>query len=392
MNTVSNTPHSHQSAKPQRVLIFSLVYYPHYVGGAEIAVKEITDRISPEEVEFDMVTLNGGGELPVEKIGNVTVYRIAHSLRYYNKILYPIRAYLRAVKLHRQNKYHTAWAIMANAGFAALFFKLHFTKVRFVLTLQEGDPFSKIKRRIGPMYPLFKQVFRRADHITAISRYLGRWARDMGATAPIDLIPNAVDIELFERRNPVTESRLREKLGKKEGDIFLITTSRLVLKNAVGDIIAALSYLPEQVKLIILGNGPLEAELKTQVNTLKLFNRVHFLGYIPHVELPPYLHISDIFVRPSLSEGLGNSFLEAMAAGLPVIATNVGGITDFLTDGQTGLVCEVGNPKSIAQKVEKLMKDKESREYIVGEARTMVKERYEWGKVSGEMKGVLSSL
>lgn len=390
MNTDLSSKNQSYASNPRRVLIFSLVYYPRYVGGAEIAVKEITDRIAPGEIEFDVVTLNGGGELAMEKIGNVTVHRISTGVRPSTKLLFPFTAYFKARQLHRLHRYNVAWSIMANyAGFAALFFKLNFPGVRFVLTLQEGDPFSHIKRRVGLLYPLFKMIFRRADHVTAISRYLGRWARDMGAKAPIDLIPNAVDIDLFERRNPVAESRLREKFGKKEGDVFLITTSRLVLKNAVGDIIAALAHLPEQVKLVILGNGPLEAELKAQVNSLKLFNRVHFLGYIPHVELPPYLHISDIFVRPSLSEGLGNSFLEAMAAGLPVIATNVGGIADFLVDGETGLVCEVGNPKSIAQKVEKLMKDKESCEYITGEAKKMVGEKYEWGRVAGEMRGVL---
>jgi glycosyltransferase involved in cell wall biosynthesis len=106
--------------------------------------------------------------------------------------------------------------------------------------------------------------------------------------------------------------------------------------------------------------------------------------------MPKYLHISDIFIRPSLSEGLGNSFLEAMASGLPVIATPVGGIPDFLKDGETGLFCEVGNPKSIAQKVEKLIKDRESREYIVRQAREMIEKKYRWEIVASKMKEILS--
>ena len=108
--------------------------------------------------------------------------------------------------------------------------------------------------------------------------------------------------------------------------------------------------------------------------------------------MPPYLHISDIFVRPSLSEGLGNSFLEAMAAGIPVIATPVGGIPDFLVDGETGLFCEVNNPHSIAQKVEKLIKDRESRDYIIKNAREMVLQKYSWERVAGEMREVLTGL
>jgi len=119
---------------------------------------------------------------------------------------------------------------------------------------------------------------------------------------------------------------------------------------------------------------------------------VRFLGFIPHAEMPKYLLISDIFIRPSRSEGLGNSFLEAMAAGIPVIATPVGGIPDFLKDGETGLFCEVGNPRSIAQKAEKFMKDRESRDYIVDRARQMVRSRYGWEKISGEMKTIFYSV
>src|SRR6185369_532215 len=151
------------------------------------------------------------------------------------------------------------------------------------------------------------------------------------------------------------------KLGKKENDIFLITTGRLVLKNANLDIIESLKYLPENVKLLIIGQGVEGKMLKERTKEFGLMDRVKFLGFIKHSDMPIYLHISDIFIRPSLSEGFGNSYIEAMAAGIPVIATPVGGIPDFLRDGETGLFCEVKNPKSIAQKVEKLIKDRESR-------------------------------
>ena len=207
----------------------------------------------------------------------------------------------------------------------------------------------------------------------------------MGAKCPITVVPNAVDYELFSKSYPTEEGLLKEKLGKNEGDIFLITTSRLVIKNAVSDIISALQYLPSNVKLLILGQGYEEKRLREKAN-----DRVQFLGFVPHGEMPKYLHVSDIFIRPSLSEGFGNSFIEAMAVGIPVIATPVGGIVDFLVDGETGLFCEVKNPRSIAQKVEKLIKDKESREYIVRNAKRIVEEKYGWGKIAGEMKEIFS--
>jgi glycosyltransferase involved in cell wall biosynthesis len=106
-------------------------------------------------------------------------------------------------------------------------------------------------------------------------------------------------------------------------------------------------------------------KLREQVRVLHLEDRVKFLGYVPHKDMPKYLQIADIFIRPSLSEGLGNSFLEAMSAGLPIIGTPVGGILDFLVDRETGLFCEVANPKSIVEKVTALMTDIELRNKII---------------------------
>ncbi len=385
--------------KKKRILIFSLVYYPRFVGGAEVAVKEITDRLG-DSFEFDMVTLRKDA-LKYERIGNVNVYRVGFGwragshplLRRFKiyKYFFPFFALIKARSLHNKNKYDAIWSIMANyAGFGALFFKMLNPKVPFVLTLQEGDPISYIKKRVGILYPLFKKIFTKADFVTAISTYLAGWAKEMGATAPIEVIPNGVDGKKFKTQNEKFKieemERIRGELGLEKEDTVLVTTSRLVEKNAVKDIIDALTFLPENVKLLIIGTGSLEQSLKSNVKSQMLESRVRFLGFLSHDEIPRYLWASDIFIRPSLSEGMGNSFIEAMAAGLPVIATPVGGIVDFLKDGETGLFCEVGNPKSIAQKVEKLMKDRESREYIIQTASRMVNERYDWSLIAGQMQ------
>ena len=402
---------------PRRILIFSFAYYPRFVGGAEIAVKEITDRLAPESFEFDMVTLRLDKRLPkTEKIGNITVHRVGFAVKHdfstdslpwylhINKYLFVWVGARKALALHRAKPYDAIWSLMATySSFAAVIFKLFRPKVPFIFTLQDGDPIPYIRRRALPLYPLFKAMFTRADHIQAISRYLADWAREMGAKCPITVVPNAVDYELFsggtgeggadqarfrgETAQAAAEA-LKEKLGKRDGDIFLVTTSRLVVKNAIGDVIDALRYLPANVKFLILGQGYEEAALKKKAADLKLSGRTIFMGFVPHADMPPYLHISDIFVRPSLSEGLGNSFLEAMAAGIPVIATPVGGIPDFLKDGETGLMTEVGNPRSIAQKVEKLIKDRESREYIVKNARKMIEDGYQWKAIAERMKEI----
>ena len=111
-----------------------------------------------------------------------------------------------------------------------------------------------------------------------------------------------------------------------------------------------------------------------------------FAGYVSHEELPAYLGISDIFVRPSIIEGMGNAFIEAFAAGTPVIGTSVGGIPDFLTEGETGLFCKVQDPQSIADAVQWYLDDSELRSRVIENARKLAAEKYDWSLIARDMK------
>ncbi|KND48441.1 MAG: glycogen(starch) synthase [Parcubacteria bacterium C7867-005] len=372
----------------KRVLIFSLAYEP-IVGGAEVAVRELTSRMT--DIEFDMVTKKFSKEhKDVEKINNVTVYRIDTP-----KILFPIKAYLFGKKLHLEKSYNMIWSIMAaHAGFASLFFKYSFPKVPYVLTLQEGIPLEEIKSKARFVYPLFRRIFLKADVIQTISLFLANFAVSMGYKGRVEVIPNGVETAVFSRiSDPSRLQSLLERMDKKEGDIYLITTSRLVKKNGVKDIIQSLVDLPGNIKLLIIGTGPLENSLKLLTKNLNLEARVMFLGHMSYEDVPLYLHASDIFIRPSLSEGFGNSFIEAMAAGLPVIATPVGGIVDFVFDPDknkdkkpTGLFVKTENPESIVIQVKRLIKNKELRDSLIENGRRLVREKYEWDLVARYLK------
>ncbi|TSC67301.1 MAG: hypothetical protein CEO19_290 [Parcubacteria group bacterium Gr01-1014_73] len=383
---------------PKKILIFSVAYRP-FIGGAEVAVEEITKQLASRGFNFDLLTVNlDGRQKREETLGGVKIFRVGKGTL--GKFLFPFSAFFLARKLQRENHYDATWAIMANyAGFAALFFKIFYSTVPFVLTLQEGDPLAEIKRKVWFCYPLFKMIFRRADKVTTISNYLAEWGRAMGARK-VEVVPNGVDVKKFKTKNEKLKTEeLKNKLGFEKGDVILVTTGRLVKKNAVGDIISALEFLPENVKLLVIGAGELEESLKSKVQSYlpkadqpgagKLQNRVSFLGFIPPERLPEYLWVSDIFIRPSLSEGLGNSFIEAMAAGLPIIGTPVGGIPDFLKDGETGLFCEPNNPQSIAEKVKLLLADNSLRQKIIANAQKLVAEKYDWNIIADQMRLIL---
>src|SRR3989344_3281278 len=392
---------------PKRVLIFSLTYFP-FAGGAEVAVREITNPISPQDIEFDMVTLQFDSSLPrVEKIGNVTVHRVGFGrpspsmadlfvfpLKL-NKYLFPVLAYRLARRLHRERAYDAVWSIMANyAGFGALFFKLRHKKVPFLLTLQEGDQVEYIKRRVRFVYPWFKKIFLSADVVQAISKHLADFGSYMGHTGKVAVIPNGVDTALFSQQIPSAElDALRRSLGLETHDTVLITTSRLVEKNGVDDCIAALTHLSDDVKLVVVGAGPLEKRLKLLAVEAGVEHRVIFTGAVAYHDIPRYLKLADVFVRPSRSEGMGNSFIEAMAAGLPVVATQVGGIVDFLFDPDlnrekkpTGLFAEVRSPESLARQGKGLLDDDGLRSEICSNAEELVSLTYERDTIARRMK------
>lgn len=392
----------------KKVLVFSLAYYPKHVGGAEGAIRDITERISPDEFEFHMVTNRFDSTLPkVERVGNVLVHRIGIITKeptmadlkkfplHLNKVLFQFLAVWKAAALHHKHRYDIVWSMMAHStGVPGGLFKTLFPQVKYVLTLQEGDPPEYIEKKMAPFGPLFRRGFTKADRIQVISTFLGKWARKIGYEGEIELVPNAVNTAHFSQKFPEDEiSALKGKLGKKEGDVFLITTSRLVKKNACDDVIRALPLLPENVYFVILGTGPDEEMLRALAKGLKVESRVRFVGFVDHKNMPPYLKASDIFIRPSLSEGFGSSFVEAMAAELPVIATQEGGIADFLFDPErnldkapTGRAVDAHSPEQIARATKLFMEDREVTRRIVENARTLAFSKYDWDTIARDMK------
>lgn len=391
--------------KPKRVLIFALTYYPKFVGGDGVAVKEITDRISEEEMIFDMVTLRlDSTQSKFEKFGNVNVYRVGFSKKnptpeellkfpmYLAKVCFPVSAFIKACFLQRKNKYDLVWGMMAYAGLPAVLFNFFYSKIPFLLTLQDGDPIEVIvgRTRIKIIMPIFKRIFKIANHVHAISNYLGNFARKMGYNGAISIIANGVDYKKFSSFDHERVSNILSELNKDENDFWLFTASRLVEKNANDIVIRALERLPVSVKFLIAGIGPDREMLKSLAIELNVEDRVIFLGQISHTDLPNYLRASDAFIRPSRTEGFGNAFVEAMAAETPVIATTAGGIADFLFDNENGLEVRIDSVDDVISKTNLLRGDPVLKEKIVKNAREMVIEKYDWEIITTQMKELLT--
>ncbi|MFA6322575.1 MAG: glycosyltransferase family 4 protein [Candidatus Buchananbacteria bacterium] len=371
-----------------KVLIISLAYLP-FVGGAELAVKDITDRIS--DIDFDLVTVNLDGRQPEqEKIGRVNVYRVGHS--FLSKYFFPIIGYQKADALLQENKYDVVWAIMANqSGIIASRLKKNNPELKYFLTLQEGDSLLRIWSRTWFMRPLYKNIYRRADFIQAISNFLAQRAKKYGFSKSMEIIPNGVNLTNFAKEfSDETMAELKKDLGISQDEKVVTTISRLVYKNGIDTLIKAIKDLP--IKVMIIGCGRLETNLKALAQEIGVKHKVLFIGYVNQRDLPRYLKVSDIFVRTSRSEGLGSAFLESMAAGVPVIGTKIGGIPDFLQANKTGLFAEVGNPRDLALKIKQYLDEPKLYETIKNNGRDLVMKNYDWQPIAEKIKSIFYQL
>jgi glycosyltransferase involved in cell wall biosynthesis len=240
---------------------------------------------------------------------------------------------------------------------------------------------------ILPFRPLLSIGFKNASVVQTISTYLGRWAKRMGYSGEVAVIPNGVDLTTFiaAEHLPVVTA----------GIVNLITSSRLVHKNALDEVIRALVLLPENVHFVIYGDGVDESALRQLSESLGVSERVLFKGQTSHAELARAFSTAHIFIRPSRSEGMGNSFIEAMAAGLPVVATQEGGIADFLFDEKrnpsvpaTGWAVDVNSPDQIALAVKDIMTNPDKVARIRTNALKLVREKYDWNLIARQMKSV----
>lgn len=366
----------------KRVLIFSTAYYPH-VGGAEVAIKEITDRLQGE-FEFDLICAMYSPLPRVEKVGAVVVHRVGWGIRILDKLVSPFWGAGLALYLRTQKQYDFFWAMMATYGSGGAYIANILTPLKpvpIVLTLQEGDPPQYIKTKWAGLIGLsWRLALARSAIVTVISTYLADLAKEFGFQGTSVLIPNGVTTSKF----------FGEKIAHDR--IVLITTSRLVHKNAIDDVIRALVFVPDVVFRII-GIGPDEKKLKSLALRLGVADRVDFIGFVNLEEIPTHLHQADIFVRPSRSEGFGISFVEAMAAGIPVIATQEGGIADFLFDAKrnpdkptTGWAVDTDSPEQIAEAVKDIIGHPEVVSKVVETARDMVITKYDWDIIAQDMR------
>jgi glycosyltransferase involved in cell wall biosynthesis len=262
--------------------------------------------------------------------------------------------------------------------------------IPYVLSLRGSDvprPELAAHQRLHALTrPLLRRMYRDAAGLIAVSDSLRRAALAVLPSARIEVIPNGVDTEQFKppagRAGPADRPEL-------------LFVGRLREFKGVQDAIAALPALERALgrpaRLTIIGDGPSRAALEAQVAALRaasLNSEVRFLGWLDPTGLPAAYESASLLLLPSYVEGHSNVILEALAAGLPCVASDAPGIRETITDGREGILTPPRDPAALARAAARVLADAETWRSMSRNARARAAE-FSWDKIAADYEAAL---
>lgn len=168
---------------------------------------------------------------------------------------------------------------------------------------------------------------------------------------------------------PETPAEAREALGLAPDKRYVLTVCRLMVWKGVDGILRALQGLPDDVELLVAGDGDMLEPWKALAVELGLEDRAHFLGNVPHERIPLYIRASEIFVLNSEYEGLSHTLLEVAALGTPIVCTGVCGNPEVVADGENGFLVPPKDPVRLREAISRLLDDPDLARRFVAESR-----------------------
>ncbi|MDH3605935.1 MAG: glycosyltransferase [Acidimicrobiia bacterium] len=244
----------------------------------------------------------------------------------------------------------------------------------------------------GPTYRLLNRyALRRADRVTSTSAFMMPLVENLaGRPLTIEQVPFGVELDVFTPADRPADDRPAD-------DPFTVGyVKHLKPRYGPTNLIEAAGLLVEEIpglRVVLAGDGELLPDLRRQVTGLGLEGHVEFLGRVPHDQVPDLMNSFDVFVNPSVvPESFGVAILEASAAGLPVVATAVGGVPEVTIDETTALMIEPGRPDQLASALRRLHADPGLRARLGAAGRSFVAERYQWHDNVSQMERVLATV
>ena len=359
----------------KKILVLNYEFPPLGGGAANATYYLLREFSSYPDLKIDLVT-SSVDEFRVEKFSdNITIHYLdinkkgnLHYQSIKDLLIYSWRSCRYCKELKKRKNFDLVHAFFGiPCGYIAM--KL---KIPYIVSLRGSDvPFYNKRFYWLDLFVfkrLSKKIWENAKAVITNSQGLKDLALKscLKQEQKIEVIYNGVDIKEF----------TPNECKKKNDKLVLISTGRLITRKGYSFLIEAIADL-STIELWLIGDGNLKEELENQAKNQNA--QVKFLGKKNHEEIAGLLKQADVFVLPSLNEGMSNSILEAMACGLPIITTDTGGSVELIKDN--GFIVEKKSPESIKEAVIKISNNAELINFMSKMSRN-VAEKMSWTKVA----------
>ncbi|RMF46115.1 MAG: glycosyltransferase family 1 protein [Anaerolineae bacterium] len=353
-----------------RVAVLLQRYLP-LLGGMERQTHDQVRILQAQGFEMHVITRRHAGLPAFERMDGVTVHRMpALGPKVSASLSYTVTALPLLRRLHPDIIHAHELLSAATTAVAAH----HLWGWPLILTPHRSGTIGDVHRlhqKFLGAYRMRAQI-QAGSHFIAISEEIAHELREKGvAPQRIHYIPNGVDTQRFQPVASEERATLRQRLNLPEG-LLVIFSGRLDPEKRVAhlvDIWPQVRRVHPKANLLILGEGSQRQALEAAAG-----EGIHFLGYVQNV--PEYLAAADVFVLPSIAEGISGAMLEAMSSGLPAVVTRVGAAPEVISDGNTGLLIPPDDPPALLAALLRLLGDPSLREVLGTAARRHIVQHY----------------
>jgi glycosyltransferase involved in cell wall biosynthesis len=367
-----------------RILLLNYEF-PPLGGGAGLATASLAAHLARKGVAVDVVTTRPPrGTAPAVVPEGVRLHGVrswrrgVHQAGMGGAASYLIGALPIVRRLLRRHRYDVVHAFFSLPT-GALLPVAGLDGVPSVVSLRGSDVPGydpRLKRFHTLLLPLTRRIWRNAERVVVVCESLGQLARRTQPDLAYVVIENGVDVELFRPRPPQTRSRA-------EGSLRCVAVARLIERKGLPTLFEALRILgPGRFELEIVGSGPAESELRALAARLGLETAVHFAGALARTAVAERCSRADLFTLVPRQEAFGNAFAEALASGLPIVGSDVGGIPELVRDGENGFLVPPGDPAATARAIARLAEDPVLRAVIGAANRARAEARLSWERVA----------
>ncbi len=368
--------------------------FPPLGGGAANANYYLLKELSKKGLKIDLITSSENKFCRERFSKDIWLYKLdvnKKKIHYWSIreiLLYSIKAARLIKKLKKKNNYcliHEFFPMPCGLLAINLDNKKN---LPVVISLRGSDVpgFNPRFKKINfALKPLFKHVCANADSVVSNSSGLKELAKKSW-NGSIEIIPNGIDISEFSPDKKAWKKKFNKNKGRKGSkSLKIITVARLIKRKGLNYLIEAMKCLKNirgvegiDARLIIIGKGPEKDNLIQLAKKCKCLDKITFKGYVKHSELPKYYNEADVFVLPSLFEGMPNTILEAMACGLPIVTTNTGGSSELINNNgiKNGIIIKKKSAESIANAIADLANNKKRLEFSKNSRKIALK--YSW--------------